>query len=347
MNIITPLSRIEELEPLLAAGADELYCSVVPRDWKAKFKSSAVSRRLFSSLADESDLELAIAGSAARGKAISLVLNAQHYTSEQIDCLLQLARRFAAMGGHAVIVADPMLLSLIAAELPALAIHLSSVASCRNAESSAFFRQLGVTRVIFPRDMTLAEMARISKASHNLTFEAFVLNDGCVFEEGVCHSIHLPAQLGGAICMDKYGYRYARTDGQRLDSFEEVALATNDEQYQRWLWHRFSNGFSVTPEGYSFGPCGLCALPRLRQAGISAIKIAGRDAPLARKLKSVELVRRVRDRMDEVNPEIDLMSFAQGARGESYRCQDGRFCYYPEVMRRYGGSRPEIIAIGR
>ena len=334
MKIVAPLSKIEELDPLIEAGADEFYCSVVPADWMEKFGSSAVSRRLFSSLSSEADLEQAIERIQRYGKHISLVMNAQHYTSEQMDCMLHLAERFAAKGGNAIIVGDPVLLGMIGQEQLGVGLHLSSIAACRNKHNAEFYAELGATRIIFPRDMTLKEMERLSKAKPHLEFEAFMLNDGCVFEEGVCHSIHLPGQHGGAICLDNYQYQYQRIDGQRLQPQEQVLLERNDQLYQQWLWYRFGCGFSVSENGYPFGPCGLCALPQLRDQGVVAVKIAGRDAPLDRKIKSVELVRKVMDQMDGGQTDRAVIEYAQQIRQNPSLCSHGKMCYYPETARR-------------
>ncbi|WP_207062998.1 U32 family peptidase [Motiliproteus sp. SC1-56] len=333
MNIVAPLSKLEEILPLAAAGADEFYCSVVPGAWMKRFGTSAVSRRAFSNLSQEADLEAAVTQCRALGKRISLVMNAQHYTAEQLDCLLELARAFDRLGGDAVIVGDPVLLGCIGSEGFGFGLHLSSIASCRNAETARFYQELGATRVIFPRDMTLKEIGRLTKAVPDLEYEAFVLNDGCVFEEGVCHSIHLPRNLGGAICMDRYSYTYARMDRADLSPSETEALAHNDQRYLKWLWYRFGCGFSVTDAGYPFGPCGLCALPALREAGVTAVKIAGRDAPLTRKEKSVELVRRTLDRMAADRDPARLMDYAQALRPSERQCASGYMCYYPEVLR--------------
>lgn len=336
MKITSPLSRVEEIAPLLAAGADEFYCSVVPAEWRDSFGSSTTSRRPFGNLPEESDLARAVEEIHGAGKHISLVMNAQHYTSEQLDCLRALAARFAAMGGDALIIGDAALLALIAEEKLGIGLHVSSIAACRNRRSVGFFRDMGATRIIFPRDMTLAEMGRIAGRYPDMEFEAFVLNDGCVFEEGVCHTIHLPGQLGGAICMDNYAYRYQRVDGAPLSAREVAAFQHNDDRYAAWLWYRFGCGFSVTEEGYPFGPCGLCAMTDLRDMGLASVKIAGRDAPLTRKVKSVELVRRVRDEMAKSAPPRDMAAFARNIRRNPDLCGDGRMCYYPEVVRRGG-----------
>ena len=196
MKIVAPISDLKEITPLVSSGADELYCSVVPTKWMERFGTSAVSRRAFSNLSQASDLEVAIKETQALGKHLSLVMNAQHYTAEQLECLLSLAENFAELGGDAVIVGDPVLLDLMAREGFEFGIHLSSIASCRNAQTAMFYQQLGATRIILPRDMTLKEIARLRKDIPDLEFEAFILNDGCVFEEGVLPQ-YSPAPAAG------------------------------------------------------------------------------------------------------------------------------------------------------
>ena len=60
MKITAPISRVEEIEILAAAGADEFYCSVVPESWTSTFKTSAVSRRALATLAEYNGLEEAV-----------------------------------------------------------------------------------------------------------------------------------------------------------------------------------------------------------------------------------------------------------------------------------------------
>lgn len=330
MKITAPISRIDEIRPLAAAGADEFYCGVVPREWVDRFRTSATNRRIFGNLQSFDDLSAAVETAHECGSKMFLVLNAQHYAGEQLDALLDLAGRFDAMGGDAVIVGDVSLLGLLAAGGYRFGIHVSSILSCRNAAAAAFYERLGATRIIFPRDVTLNEIEQVVRAVPGMEFEAFVLNDGCVFEEGTCHTIHLPGRLGGPICLDKWEGKYTRTDGKPVDT---EAIERNEEGYRRWLWYRFGCGFSVTEEGYPFGPCGVCAMPRFAAAGLHSVKIAGREAATQRKLKSVELVRSVRDRMRAAGgDEVRTMAFAQGLRKRPDLCGSGYMCYYREVL---------------
>jgi collagenase-like PrtC family protease len=338
MKITAPISRLEEIALLAAAGAEELYCGVVPGEWVAQFNSGAVNRRYFGNLQGLADLESAVELARRHGVRLFLVLNAQHYGEEHLAALTALAGRFQAAGGDAVIVADLSLIAELRTAWPDLAIHVSSVAACRNSAGVAFYRELGVRRVILPRDVSLDEIAAITASAGGVEIEAFILNDGCVFEEGACHTLHLPAKLGGPICMDGRPTRYQDAQGGELAPRIVRRLRDNDTDYQRWLWYRFGCGFSTTPAGYPYGPCGLCALARLAAAGVASVKIAGREGASERKQKSVEMVRAVVDRLHAGDSPAAAAAFAVGLRGTEDHCRCGYMCYYPEVRWDGGGA---------
>ncbi len=185
--------------------------------------------------------------------------------------------------------------------------------------------------MILPRDVTLDEVGAMAQAADGVEIEAFVLNDGCVFEEGSCHSIHLPAKQGGPICVDNRAFVYRDGRGGQISARTARKLRDNDADYQRWLWYRFGCGFSTTAEGHPFGPCGLCAISRLEAMGVASIKIAGREGASERKLKSVEMVRAVVDRVHAGSPHQEVAAFAVGIRKTEEHCRAGFMCYYPEV----------------
>lgn len=332
MKIVAPISKAAELEPVLEAGADEVFFGMVPHEWTQQFGLSTVSRRLFGNIKDDTEMQWIIATAHAAGKQSMLTLNAQHYTEAQMRCLIELARRFADEGGDALILADPALLMEIAELDLGIRLHLSSIAACRNSESARFFNELGIDRVIFPRYLKLDEISDIVKSEPQMEFEAFILNDGCIYEEGVCHTIHLPQHHGGPICMDTYQHSFYRADGQKIEQLDQKKLLQNEADYKEWTWYKFSCGFSTSQHGYTFGPCGLCAIFQMAEAGVTAIKIAGREAPLERKLKSIQLVKSVRDRVAAGETARSIYDYASNVREHPELCQSGYMCYYPEVL---------------
>lgn len=335
MKITAPISTPAEVEPLVRAGARELYCGVVPPDWIQRFNTSGVNRRVFGNLNGYADLERVVEKAHALDAEVFLVLNAQQYGEQHLDALTEIGARFRSIGGNAAIVADISLIASLAANVPDLAIHVSSVATCRNIESARFFAGLGASRIILPRDVTVAEISAIATELPELEIEAFVLNDGCVFEEGTCHTVHLPMNKGGPICIDNYQFAYRTTEqatgGGQPHERALRRLEQNDLDYKRWLWYRFGNGFSVAPNGYPWGPCGTCAMPAMHAAGVHSVKIAGREGASERKIKSVELVAQVLRRIEAGESEQSVREFAVGLRDAPGHCASGYMCYYPEV----------------
>ncbi|MCL2656990.1 MAG: U32 family peptidase [Betaproteobacteria bacterium] len=332
MRIVAPVVKVEEVEVLAEAGANEFYCGFVPDDWVARFRAPNLNRRPSGNFRSHAELEQAVRAAHRHGCSITLALNAQSYTGEQGDALLSVVDTFLDMGGDALIVSDLELLAELHVRAPSARIHVSSVATCRNPSAAAFCKELGAARLILPRDVTLSEACEIAGEAPGLEVEAFILNDGCIFEEGACATLHLPQRLGGPICMENYANHYKRRGGGHPNETFLDKLRENDQEYKKWLWYRFSCGFTTTEAGMPFGPCGLCALPALLNGGIAAVKIAGREAPTARKLASVRMVRSVLDRAEAGESREQVMRFAQELRPSVEHCKTGYMCYYPEVL---------------
>jgi putative protease len=221
------------------------------------------------------------------------------------------SRLLREMGIGALIVADLGLLMALAEAGHAKQLHLSSLATSTNAASSRFYKTLGVSRIILPRHLTLAEMERC--VIGGLEFEAFIINDGCVFEEGLCATSH----DAGTFCL---------ADGDGLKNMPPKAL----EHYAFFKWTQNNCGCSSS-RGFPLGPCGLCAIPRLRTAGIGSLKVVGREASLARKLASVKLAAMARDIALNGGEAERIKEATIALRGGSSLCDHARACYYPDL----------------
>ncbi len=330
MRLVAPISAAEDIPVLARAGADEFYCGLVPGEWQKRFGRSTANRRMSGNLQSFADLACTVATAHGLGKRVSVAFNAQSYSADRWDSVLALLDRVAASGADAAIIGDLGLLAALGERRPPLRLHLSSVASCRNVETAELAAELGATRVILPRHLMLSEIRTICRALPTLEIEAFILNDGCVFEEGACHTLHLPGPLGGPICLERFTHEYHRNDGRPCGQPELQRIHANDAAWAKWLWYVFSCGFSVTAEGLPHGPCGLCAIPQLAAAGVGSVKIAGREGSLERRLKSVEMTRAVLDRCAS-GSERETVALARSLRGRPELCASGFMCYYREV----------------
>ena len=314
MKILAPLKNSAEVIPLLEAGADEFFCGLTPPDWEKRYGQAWANRRapLSAGFSDVADFERAV--ESACGRPVFVALNAPFYPPGAVEMLAEFGVLLLEKGASALIVADMDLLLSLAEAGAASRIHVSSLATCNNPGSAAFFRNLGVSRVILPRHLTLGEIEEISVPG--LELETFLLNDGCVFEEGLCATTH----AAGTFCLgDGEG-----TEGVNPETFERYAF---------WKWTLNHCGCQ-TSRGYPVGPCGLCALPRLLQIGIASFKVVGREASLPRKEKAVELAARALEIARDGGGPVEIRQAVVDLRGAAPMCEGAHLCYYPDVWQR-------------
>lgn len=317
MKVLAPLRHSGEVSALREAGAGEFYCGLQPPDWEQTFGSAWANRRSVRSagVGDLDDLRRIVA--LANELPVYATLNSPSYPAGAVPRLVEFGRMLLdEIGIRALIVAEWELLLALVDEGLAPRLHVSSLASCRNAGAAAFYRSLGVARVILPRHMTLAEIE--ATAVEGLEFETFVLNDGCVFEEGLCATTH---ELGTYCMNDRVGGKYVQLD----------------ERYEFWRWLQNNSGCQ-TSRGITLGPCGLCALPRLSRAGVASLKVVGREASLARKAASVRLAAAALGSARAGAGPEHLREQVIGLRGAPELCCDAHLCYYPDVWCDEGAS---------
>ncbi len=318
MKVLAPLRNADEVAPLIEAGAHEFYCGLTPPGWEQSYGQAWAHRRnpRSAGVPDLDDMKRIIAH--AHPRPVYATLNAPSYPAGAVPRLVEFGNLLLdEVGVAALIVAETELLLALCEQGLASRLHVSSLASCRNPGAAAFYRGLGVARVILPRHMTLAEIE--ATAIPGLEFEVFVLNDGCVFEEGICSTTHA---LGTYCLADRVGGKFGRLD----------------ERYEFWKWTQNNCGCQ-TSRGYTLGPCGLCALPRLARLGIASLKVVGREASLARKAASVQLAAGALELADRGASAPDIRDAVIALRGAPELCRDAHLCYYPDVWREQTSTR--------
>jgi putative protease len=306
MTILSPCDRVDELAPLVEAGAGELYGGAQPDGWAGRFVSA--NQRTFASAHFPSETALGEALFEARrlGAPFHLTLNAPLYDPASYGELLGLAERAAARGAAGLIVGDlGLLVRLHKARLP-LEVTLSTLAGATNREALRFFARFGIARAVLPRHLTLAEMGNLVRAHPGIGFEAFVLVGRCPNEEAYCTFQHVSPDKRWPC---EIPYRLSDTDGLPLGPEHPLAR-----------WHdRWS-------EADRRLACGLCAIGPLRKAGVHCLKLVGRGGPTEAKIANVRLV-------------AEFLSRRRHLRRDARQAYVGRFgrpchpltCYFPEL----------------
>jgi putative protease len=332
MKILAPIRAFDELEMLVASGAEELYCGIYPTEWLERYQGPVWLNRRSpkgSSLETFEEMRQLVDGAHGAGLPVFVTLNAPYYTAEQVPMVLELAERLSGDCGVDAFIVTDLNLMLRLSEVPMnAALHVSSVAATLNTEAIRFLLNFNPTRIVLPRSVTLAEIEEITReVGDQVEIEVFVLNDGCAFEEGFCATTHHHSV--GAFCTSLSDMQADfEWFGRRFTSRRERWLRGNLENYREWIWYVNGNGCGATPKGLPYGPCGLCAIPDLARMGVASLKIVGREASPFKKLASVKMVRDVVNRVRAGVPKQQVMERAISLRDEPQHCRAGYMCYY-------------------
>ena len=331
MKIISPINAPEEVEMLAENGAEEFYCGLVPPSWIARYGTGFWLNRRSPRRGNLPSYN-ALADLVRRAEfyhiPVALTVNAPHYAPEQYPLLVDLARRSAGLGIKTLIVGDMGLILALREEGIALELHLSTVGSCLNREALRFYEKLGIRRIILPRGLDLEEirwLCRQRQGASSLELEAFILNDGCVFEEGLCQTSH--AQ--GTFCQVDWEHRFFMVENERgLHNQEEARLQEHLSDYREWVWYIGGCGPSISPSGFPNGPCGLCVIVHFLAVGVDALKITGRQAPSLRKLANLQLLQAVVELARKGSSSDEVQEAARAFRNTPELCDAGYMCYY-------------------
>ena len=327
MKIFSPLDKVEEVEELIKAGADELYCGVLSEEWLQKYPVAAISRRAAQIANLKSFEELKSCAEIAHFYNIPLCLsiNEHYYTQEQYPLLSDYVEEAVNAGVDAFLISDlSLLLTLreIGVDIP---IHISVGGTTFNSETAKFYQDLGASRITFDRQLTISETREIVKNISNIETCVFILNCRCANVDGLCTFIHVdsPDPSYKSACMLPYSVHLPPSElpEENLCAAEERIVSCVRQQ----VWGRFH---------IDDVPCGACALYEFEEMGIDYAKIVGRGNPTQRKVYDLTFVHSLLELLKDRR--LSKEKFRENAR-RLYRyiyrlpCRT-IMCYYPEVM---------------
>jgi U32 family peptidase len=313
MRLISPIDNVSEAEPLLKAGADELYGGYVPKQWLERFGLLAsINQRTFAGaqLDTLADLQRVVDCCQKQGRDFALTLNSPFYSDQQQSLLLDYVVEAVSAGVSSIILADLGLLRLLKREFPQLLYHASTLAHLGNSAAICFYKHQGIGRVVLPRHLNVAEMNEIARNVDDVACDAFLLVGKCPNTEGYC-SFHHSSDDKIWPCEIEY---CIETVGSESDQLQQAI-----SKQQSWSQSDRRHG------------CGLCAIPALLDSGIKGLKLVGRGAPLLRKIKNLQLVSEFLS-LAQTNlsfPDYQKRALAAHRQHFGIGCCEN-VCYYPE-----------------
>ena len=302
MKIVAGLGSIDEYETFVKAGADEFFCGYVPFSWAEKYGViHPLNRRevLFYNVQIGSMSELQILKKMVDyyGKPVKLTFNSLYYTGEQYPVIAEIITQCMAAGFENFIIADPALILYLRQQKINCGIHLSGETAEVNRGMLEQMLPFGIRRVIFHRKNSLEDMQScIKEADFPHEYEAFILNELCHFSGAFCNSLHcdelthlcrVPHELGN------------------LHKKEETDAAQKDVAETDRIQGKEGKGLPLDEDGYLTGStgCGLCALYRMKQVGITHLKLVGRGNYTDFMEKDIRQLRKVLDILENSDSE--------------------------------------------
>ncbi|MFR2089120.1 MAG: DUF3656 domain-containing U32 family peptidase [Faecalibacterium sp.] len=184
IEILAPVGNEEMLRAAVFSGADAVYLGF-----------SGFNARTSANNFNADTLKDAVAFCHARGVAVHVALNTTVYGGE-LPALEQAIRAVAASGADAVICQDLAVATLIGKIAPQLPRHGSTQMSVHSLQGALELKELGFTRVVLARELSMPEVEHITKHC-GIETECFVHGALCMCVSGQCYmSVFLGGRSG-------------------------------------------------------------------------------------------------------------------------------------------------------
>ena len=174
-ELLAPAGDWEAMRAAVANGADAVYFGLRGGNFNARYRATNFG------LDELPEVMRYLHGRNVRGYVAFNTL----IFSDELDEALRAIRALAAARVDAVIVQDLGLAALIARLCPGLHVHGSTQMTLTEPLGIEFVRGLGVRRVILARELSAADIARITAAT-DVPVEVFIHGALCVSYSGQC-----------------------------------------------------------------------------------------------------------------------------------------------------------------
>jgi len=221
-ELLSPAGNLNKLKIALAYGADAVYASV------GAFSLRARSAREFT---PESFAE-GVRTAHAMGRKFYATINAFPFNG-QIENIKRHLGFLNELGVDALIIATPGVMALARELCPNVQIHLSTQANVMNYLDAQIYAQLGASRIVLAREISLKDAVQIKEKLPHLELEIFAHGSMCFAYSGRCLVSALQSgrfSNRGACANDcRFGYEiYAKSpENGALFRIEESEQGTN------------------------------------------------------------------------------------------------------------------------
>ncbi len=243
VEILAPAGSYESLKAAVYAGCDAVYIG-----------GSRFGARAFANNLAEQEMLEAIDFIHLHGKKIYMTVNTLLKEQELYEELYDYLRPYYEQGLDAVIVQDVGVLKYIHEHFPDLPIHASTQMTLTGGEGVKLLKDMGVTRFVPARELSLEEIKEIRKTTkkdnYPVEIETFVHGALCYCYSGQCL---LSSMIGGR-------------SGNRGRCAQPCRMTYTLDGEKR------EGDYLLSPKDI----CTVSLIPELIEAGIDSFKIEGR-----------------------------------------------------------------------
>lgn len=272
-EILAPAGNFEKLRMAVNFGADAVYLA-----------GECFGMRAAAGNFTEEELFSAVEYAHTRGVRVYVTVNTMPHTGEYtfLGGYLEMLGRAKV---DALIVSDIGVFMLAREVVPDIPLHVSTQASVVSAQTCIAWYNLGASRVILARELSLKEIIEIrGKIPSELELEAFVHGSMCISYSGRCllSNYITGRDANRGACTQPCRWDYKIYNSQTLSEMRDALPHPNSVQYEIDEVKRPGQRLPIIEDGgdtYTFSSRDLCMLeyiPELVRSGLSCFKIEGR-----------------------------------------------------------------------
>lgn len=277
LELLAPAGGMAQAKTALRFGADALYLACDRFGMRQRADNFTFE-----------EIETVVALAHAQGAKVYVTLNTVMDNAD-VAALPAYLEALAAASVDAFIVSDLGAFSLAQRYAPNVELHVSTQASVSNFEAARRWYDLGATRVVLAREMSLEDIAELhAHIPNELELEAFVHGAMCMAVSGRCLiSAALTGRSGNkGFCTQPCRWNYALVEETRPNVFYPI------EEDARGTYLMNAQDLNMIEH-----------LDELALAGVDSIKIEGRNK---RSFYVATVVHAYRQVLDGTSPEVVL-----------------------------------------
>ena len=173
-ELLLPAGSLEKMRAAFRFGADAVYAGQPRYSLRARNNEFKLE-----------ELAQGIQEARALGKKLYVASNLMPHNAK-VKTYLADMEPIIACQPDALIMADPGLILMVRERWPEVPVHLSVQANTVNYMGVKFWQQLGLSRVILSRELSLDEIAEIRQLCPDMELEVFVHGALCIAYSGRC-----------------------------------------------------------------------------------------------------------------------------------------------------------------